>query len=115
MLDPFAGSHSTEAACDQLGLECTSIEWARGSSPCRMNKRSCLSVPPRVVGGRMSDIHMQAGGSPPPGGVLTECGKIIWHPDELKSVVPQARGPVTCKECIARSRRVTLWQQEFGW
>ena len=27
VLDPFAGSFSTEAACDQLGLECTSIEW----------------------------------------------------------------------------------------
>ena len=27
VLDPFAGSHSTEAACDSLGLECTSIEW----------------------------------------------------------------------------------------
>ena len=49
----------------------------------------------------MSDIHMQAGGSPPPGGVLTECGKIVWHPDELESVVPQARGPVTCRECLA--------------
>ena len=27
VLDPFAGSFSTEAACDSLGLECTSIEW----------------------------------------------------------------------------------------
>ena len=26
VLDPFAGSFSTEAACDRLGLECTSIE-----------------------------------------------------------------------------------------
>ena len=27
VLDPFAGSFSTEAACESLGLECTSIEW----------------------------------------------------------------------------------------
>ena len=27
VLDPFAGSFSTESACDSLGLECTSIEW----------------------------------------------------------------------------------------
>ena len=27
VLDPFAFSHSTEAACESLGLECTSIEW----------------------------------------------------------------------------------------
>ena len=27
VLDPFAGSFSTEAACDSLGLSCTSIEW----------------------------------------------------------------------------------------
>ena len=27
VIDPFAGSYSTEAACASLGLECTSIEW----------------------------------------------------------------------------------------
>ena len=27
VLDPFAGSFSTEAACESLGLSCTSIEW----------------------------------------------------------------------------------------
>ena len=32
VLDPFAGSFSTEAACDSLGLECTSIEWGEAFS-----------------------------------------------------------------------------------
>ena len=44
VLDPFAGSFSTEAACDTLGLECTSIEWGEELSPCLMSKRSCLSI-----------------------------------------------------------------------
>ena len=47
------------------------------------------------------DVHMQARGSPPGCGVVTECGLIVCHPDELRTVVPQRRGPVTCPKCLA--------------